>query len=210
MSDEARERERTAYHESAHAVAFFLFGHSFKRVSIVREGDMLGHVVPRWFHIWTLDDLADEIVAVLAAEAFVQFVVDRRVPHAGYLTDKGQGSDLERVEGLAFIATGNEAEAQVLIRWLEWRTRRLISTPKFQHLVEALARQLLARNELSYREACRILNRALRTAPGRLRGRRRRAQLWFRTRRLWSLGRIQVAQFQFVKVARNWRRKRRR
>jgi hypothetical protein len=213
-------RLKTAYHECGHAIALFLLGHRFERISIIPRPsdsngcDSLGRVIARPSPAWTLSDLVDEVVVTCAGEAAVRFVLSAERPPDGfppdsYLPDRGDRSDYQRAEAIARLAT-NAMEAPLLLRWLEVRTATLVLSGKFQHLLRALVPPLLVQGELSYRVACRILRRALRTAPGRVRGRRGRAALWIKTRRYWISGTVKKVAFMHITVMRRHRRRRRR
>lgn len=146
--------EATAYHEAGHAVMAHTLGVPMHGVSIVPKGGTLGHVrikKPRWL---ILEDLSGEVTP--RAQDWIERNI--QVAYAGRLTEKmhtgrnnraGAWSDYEGMADLALCACGSPKEALAFLKWLELRAAAPLGTRRFKVAVEAVARELLARRNLT-------------------------------------------------------------
>jgi hypothetical protein len=168
------ELRATAFHEAGHAVAAFVLGRAFTRVSIEPQGATLGRCSFRppgeWFRPDERVDgatrrrLEERIMISLAgpeAEALLTGVHD----------EEAAEEDVERAFSHACFMTGDEAEAWAYLTWLRHRTLNLMRPPGFVAAIEALAAELLERREVSYRRARSVIESAggasrSATAPG--------------------------------------------
>jgi len=150
-----RERSRTAYHEAGHAIMDHACGIAVKRVSIIENDESLGRVhggVPRWmreigYNMTPYREIKvhQHIMVCLAGAAATAI-------YANYGTWRGTGDDLLAAASLADCVTSGPEETDALLDWLWIRTRQRLASPPTWARVEAVAKALLTRNELTGQE----------------------------------------------------------
>lgn len=156
-------RERTAYHEAAHAVAAFSYHKRLHKVSIKSDHDagLLGYVKsPSGIgEAMTHGDagrylrLITEQVAILLAG-----VVAEREHALGWHAWAGAASDRSNALGLALRILSHD-EAPAYMKWLMVRTQNLV---KWRWpAIEAMAQELLLRDEMSGAEATALIRQTL-------------------------------------------------
>lgn len=144
--------ETTAYHEAGHAVLFVHFKRPFRSVTIVSEGDSLGHVAGLRFGKRFRPDLEvspqvgatlDRILLILMAGNSAE----RRL--TGRRNNRKAGGDFEMAVGLGGHVY---PEPEVLGSYLDFviaRSDSLIGSPVIWAQVEAVAAELLLHRSLS-------------------------------------------------------------
>ena len=158
----ARE-EALAYHVAGHAVAAYILRQRFSKVSIVDDADNLGHLAhggphskgfhPEWDDSPRTRTQAEKEIMVYFAGAAAEKILTG--------TDPIESSDLTVAVGLTFALTASLEETLAYLRWLQVRTKELLAVPHHWAAVGALAQELLARGEVSYRKARRVIARAV-------------------------------------------------
>ena len=192
MTKKNRQRLRTAYHEAGHAMAHCLLGFRIARVSIIpdhEEGNLgcvtgykrshktrefienyrpfpSGRVesgkIARWH---------DEVVCLLAGmEAVRLFMPGSRFRYGTAKFMPGSGSKRYVIGGDAHDVTDilsrfhPEDEMQLVYRWLAWRARNLVGHRFARPGIEALAKALIEKREMSGKEARSVIAEANRRA----------------------------------------------
>ena len=151
---EQKRLEATAYHEAGHAVMAHTLGMPMHGASIVPKGGSLGHVRFKKPGRLILEEMSGEVTprAQDGIERNIQ------VAYAGRLTEKmhtgrsnraGAQSDYDGMADLALCACGSPEEARAFLKWLELRAVAPLGSPRFKVAVEAVARELLARKNLT-------------------------------------------------------------
>jgi len=159
----------TAHHEAGHAVAAYLLGRAFTRVSIEANDQTLGRCSFRppgeWFRpderldARTRDRLEERIIISLAGP-------HTEALHSGAFDEDAAAEDLARASELAdYMCDSDPDESFAYLQWLGVRTRRLIEREDFWPAVAALARELLARKEVRYKRARQIIDEARSLVP---------------------------------------------
>ncbi len=156
--------EATAYHEAGHAVAAYVVGRRVREISIVADGDMLGHVAywpwPDSFHPDYETDgktrrmVESGIITSLAgpvAEALFR----------GRHNWRGANSDTRQAVDLASYMCGGAEETGAYIGWLFWRARTILSLPEHWAAVQALAGDLLEQRRIGTQRARQIIKMAI-------------------------------------------------
>jgi hypothetical protein len=165
----ARGLGATAHHEAGHAVACIVLGRAFVRVTIMPEGDSLGHIrkTPppkslqpdietgprerRWIE-------REALIALAGPAAEARFL--------GRRDRQGARGDVDRAVGLAEYLY---PPGKVLDKYLDFMSERaasFVATPANWTRIEALAGSLVVRRTLSGREAREICRLALCKASG--------------------------------------------
>jgi hypothetical protein len=176
---EAGSKESTAYHEAGHAVLSTELGLAVHSVTIVPSGDNAGscryYRSRRWYERITeggatAGDLqrAEHELMVSFAGIIAQQVhlgVDKKAVEAGFGRERWddgtstavRGSDLDRGIDLTPMMCGEDEEEQgAYTNWLWIRTRNMLRQPRAWAAVEAVARELLAKDKLSGKEVSAI------------------------------------------------------
>jgi Peptidase family M41 len=157
----------TAFHEAGHAVVAHALGRAFTRVSVVADDDTLGRCSFRrpgpWFRPQERVDGAtrrrlEERIMISLAGPEAEAVL------SGEYDAEAADEDVARAFRDASYATGCEEEAWAYLGWLRLRTLNLMKRDGLWAPIEALAGELLARGELSYRAARRVIETSAR--PG--------------------------------------------
>jgi len=121
--------QATAYHEAAHAVAFFQLGISSTRVTIVPTDEDEGSASHARFNFWPpeghltperRDRIERKIIAALAGA-----VAEERF--TGRECSAGAGHDHAIVVELALRVCGGERETNAYVAWLMTRTEMLVA-----------------------------------------------------------------------------------
>lgn len=172
------ERE-TAIHEAGHAVAAYLLGRPFVRMTIDPsaglDGDALGqveHAPPagEWFqpdieiNSRTRQFLEKHIqiswAGTLAQEIWyerIQYKPDNAVEHL----ENGARHDTVGLVDMALLNTGSGQEAEAYIEWLRIRTQNMVRNDfRFWMMAEPLADALLAEKTLSWKRARAVMKSA--------------------------------------------------
>lgn len=158
--------EKTAYHEAGHAVAAFLYGRRFLKISIIfDEKDFsLGRVIypitywkgfaPDGFKSNTRMRIEEEILKVFAGEVAEGLF-------SGRLNWRSSREHLTSAKKLARYVCGSQAEADAFVDWLWKREIHLMKDPPRRAAVQALAEELLQKKEIGYQEARQIIEKAM-------------------------------------------------
>lgn len=156
-------RERTAYHEAAHAVAAFSYNKRLHKVSIKSDHDagLLGYVKsPSGIgEAMTHGDagrhlrlLTEQVTILLAGVVAERVQAPGRRPGAAAASDRGDALNLA-------LRILSDDEAPAYMQWLMVRTRNLV---KWRWpAIEAIAHELLLREEMSGAEATALIRRTL-------------------------------------------------
>ena len=152
-------KEHIAYHEAGHAVMYYLLHLPFKEVSIIPDGDRLGHVQsgepPKSFRpgidtsLKTRERIEREIMARLAGSVTEEIL-------AGKIS-QGGGQDWHTAFGIAQCIVGSDEEAEAYIGWLWVRTRNILQMDFNWIAVQAVAQALLQEGRLSQYKTRRII-----------------------------------------------------
>ncbi len=111
----------TAYHEAAHAVVAHGNGIKFRRITIEKDGDSLGHVLihrlPKWFQP---DVNAGDRARLLAEKRIlVKFAGHAaEAKYRGRANRIGASSDYRQAIDFILPFTGNKKEAGLYLTWL--------------------------------------------------------------------------------------------
>jgi ATP-dependent Zn protease len=153
MSDEA-----TAYHEAGHAVAALALDRPVLKVSIEPDRDRagichFGKSVFRPSEDWVEREMMIAL-AGLAAEA----------RHTGEYDHDAAGRDLRYARSLSRDRAGNDRQAERLERRLLSKVEHLLDREENWRAVERIAAELLARREMSGRQARHLYEECVRDA----------------------------------------------
>lgn len=119
-------RHEAAWHEAAHAVAYYLHGHPIERAEVYRlgelreEGKVAGCVIPTEREVQSVCEAQEAIVELLAGEAGVRVAWER-----GVISDTDIGGrevpldDLSTDELLVGQANGDETRRAVSRGWYQ-------------------------------------------------------------------------------------------
>ena len=135
-------REAIAYHEAGHAVISMKLGYKCLYVTIIPDGDRLGHVCCESPVMGDHDEKIKHALQVLIAASLAEG------KHLGSPT-WGDAEDRARATDLALLATDRDTErAEALISEMIGEARKLVE----QHWseIEALANQLLAKGRVNF------------------------------------------------------------
>lgn len=164
MAKKLSRLEKTAYHEAGHAVISFFQKKRFQTVSIIPIEDSLGRVS-------NYKEDAKKFIDQLENELFTlrirKQIEDRiMILFAGNIAEKlaagrynmvGSGSDYHQAFDLLFHISGSTEEGNAYAKWLFIRTKNHLSVSHIWPIVEALARELLEKQEIGYKTARRII-----------------------------------------------------
>jgi hypothetical protein len=175
--------EATAYHEAGHAVVSFGVGRGVRRVTIIPDGDSLGHItnhgLPAFHPDYKTDGATRRRVEQCVMISLAGAIAEARFK--GHRRRLGDGADLAQVFDLASYMVGETEELNAYVRWLWLRTRNLLEV--HWPVVEHFAAELLARRHLTGREARAVwLAGLLEPAepsgekPAKVKGRKRKGQ----------------------------------
>jgi hypothetical protein len=159
--------ETTAYHEAGHAVAMYLLGRRFSKISILPDEDSEGRVtLPDSY--WepfgpdsiyagaTKDRILTEVMIGLAGQVAVYNLTARQDYARMGSVDDLWGADL-----LARWVCSSHGETDAYLDRLRIRTRNLLLRRAHWAAVEALAKALLEQEEMGYRKASEIISDAI-------------------------------------------------
>ena len=146
--------EATAWHEAGHAVAQFFLRTmpGVRRVTIVPTKDLLGHMAGQYSPAFRKRQRAgdwgphtevrhyEEIIMLLAGG-----IAERRA--TGRASHVGARLDYEHAADFALAASGNDAMANALLRWLRLRAEALLEM--HWEDVKAVAVALMQENTLN-------------------------------------------------------------
>ena len=137
-------REAIAYHEAGHAVISMKLGYKYLYVTIIPDGDRLGHVCCENPLMGDHDDKIRHALKVLIAASLAEG------KHLGSPT-WGDAEDRARATDLALLATDRDTErAEALINEMIGEAQKLVE----QHWpdIEALAQRLLVNGKVNFLE----------------------------------------------------------
>lgn len=164
MRQTSSQSSLTAHHEAGHAVAAYLLGRAFTRVSIEANEETVGRCSFRapgeWFRPHERLDTRTR------ARLEERIIISLAGPHAeamfsGRFDDDAAAEDIARASELADYMSNNDPdESQAYLEWLGYRTRRLTEREVFWPAVDALAHGLLGAGEIPYRRARLIIEAA--------------------------------------------------
>lgn len=160
VSPDNPDRTATAYHESGHAVVAISLGRQVKKATINRAnlqtgGVRLGAVMFEKGRSKPTDDwLEDEVMILLAG-----MVAESRF--TGRYCDQGAAVDLRAVDRLLDSRVRTERQLDKLRQRLINKTEHLLSDPAHSMAVEAVAKELLVKSEVSGRLVRHHLNQAI-------------------------------------------------
>lgn len=155
--------ERTAYHEAGHAVAAFCQNKKLHKVSIKADQDkgLLGYS-RNTLGIGEAITYSDEDRYLLRVtqEITIMFagVLAEREHTQGRHNWEGAASDMHAANDLALRIVSDE-ECYPYMRWVRVRTRRLIM--RRWPAIEALAQELLVREQMTGVEATKLIRQTL-------------------------------------------------
>ena len=142
---------RTAFHEAGHAVAYAALKMGFSYVTIIPDGDSLGHLKPHKIrkNSWqTLEWLIKETTTSMAGWVAETF-------HANGKPLEYSGSDWDdiqrRLRSMATASKGellNENELMPFAEWVAVRTVNLFRLPRFWLSTEMVVERLLQERTL--------------------------------------------------------------
>ena len=142
-------REAIAYHEAGHAVVSMKLGYRCLYVTIIPDGDRLGHVCCEDPLIGGHDDKIEHALKVLIAASFAEG------RHVGGSQLWGDADDRVKAKNLALLATDRDTErAEALINEMGGEARKLVE----QHWpdIKALAQRLLVKGRVNFLETLRV------------------------------------------------------
>jgi hypothetical protein len=160
--------ECTAYHEAGHAVACFALKRRLLTISIVEDkkecrlGEVRMGALPRW--VPQLDEGANLNYRArlwLEREAMILFaggIAERKF--RGRHDHVGAHHDRHRALDYVDCLCGSTRESEAYVAWLYERTVNLLDHPLHWPMVECLARELLAEQELRGRKLREAIARA--------------------------------------------------
>jgi len=138
-------REAIAYHEAGHAVISMKLGHKCLYVTIIPDGDRLGHVCCENPLMGDHDEKIKHALQVLIATSLTEG------KHLGSPT-WGDAEDRARAKNLALLATDSDTErAEALVNEMIGRTRELVD--QYWPEIERLAQRLLVNGKVNFLEA---------------------------------------------------------
>lgn len=167
MARKMSELERTAYHEAGHAVAAYSMRRRIRAVSIIPEGNTLGHnLYGKGLNIQPdagvdgrmRNEIERRVICVLAGWAVEARLNPRR---RGIATGS---NDLRHASDLASYVVGSAEELEAYSNWLWIRTKLLIALPYHWAAIEALAGELVTHKRLGERRVREVIETSL-TAP---------------------------------------------
>lgn len=161
-SDSAEEIDRTAtaYHESGHAVVAISLGRQIKKATVKRAhlstgGVRLGAVMFEKGRSKPTDDWVEDEAMILLAG----MVAEARF--TGRYCDQGAAIDLRAVDRLLDSRVRTQRQLDKLRQRLINKTEHLLDEPAHAIAVEAVAKELLIKGEVSGRLVRHHLNQAM-------------------------------------------------
>jgi hypothetical protein len=161
---ESQRVQELAYHEAGHAVAQIEFKHSFKHVTIVRTEPPLGHVEPgRKPKSINLDSylppraarwIEDEILICLAGPA-AEFRIK------GRYNWRGARGDMDRVFELTNYLHGDNEIIGLYLKYMIARAKGQVVSQFWWPQIDALAKALVERQQLTSKQARKVCKQAL-------------------------------------------------
>ncbi|MGI8836152.1 MAG: hypothetical protein ACR2H4_05885 [Pyrinomonadaceae bacterium] len=155
--------ERTAYHEAGHVVIAHWLQKRFRYVTIKEDDENQGHMknVPTGrrpdFNRGGYELRLEKIIMVKLAGPEAESVFAGRRNRAGASDDYRDALDLAACRS----PETDDEENYLYLKWLAYRTRKMLKTPYLWFAVEALARELLIKETIKYNEAREIIQKAL-------------------------------------------------
>lgn len=158
------ELRRTAVHEAGHAVAAFKVGMRTKALSIVADGESLGHHRPHPYFAGVNPELdgSPRVQRRLENAALVYLAgaaAERRFSPKGFRHAGSSGDRHQAIELLSYL-TGSNEELEAYLRLVDVRARQLVADPLNWFLINGLAARLLERQELTGDEVLRAIRAA--------------------------------------------------
>lgn len=166
--------EATAYHEAGHAVAAYWLRRAFRHVTIAPdlEGGSLGHMLDRKLKGEWIPDAEPEryrsrfekmiIVSMAGAEAERKFT-------GRYNRIGASGDRKDQVDYGCWLTAGDLDEVPLYLDLLKHRTRRLLEAHHVWFAVEVLAKELLKRETIRWKDAKEIIRQAMFDSGARVR-----------------------------------------
>jgi hypothetical protein len=165
-----KEIEKTAYHEAGHAACYIILGKRFKYVTIESAEDdfskSAGHLMRVIEH--TGERLEMEVYN--GTPRARRWIEARAMTYAAgniaecYFAKRrivaGAASDFSNLVNEISDLCSSDDEVSAYWNWLTIRTRNLLLNPENWLLVDAIAKALLERRKLTYREAKLIAGQA--------------------------------------------------
>ncbi len=161
-----RKLQSTAYHEAGHAVvAFLLRRRIIRKVTIVPEGDTLGHICrsvdkgfnPEWDTGLEAERKLKKEIMICFAGDVAESILRKRAPRV-----EKSSSDTGSVVDLALYLLGDPVEVGLYLSWIVYHTKNLLRRPAHWAAVEAVALSLLEKKELNQKEVYRTIKDAIR------------------------------------------------
>ncbi len=158
--------EKTAYHESGHAVAAYFLDRKFKKVSIVGDENCAGQVLfPHWHGRFRPDisnsprtnDLIDKSVLIFLAGpvAEAKSLGKCRFDHIGATQDYRDAHEMA-----SFRCSGQKSTEKYLA-WQLAAAEDFLSQPLKWFCVEVLSSELMIYHEFAYEEVRKIIINAI-------------------------------------------------
>jgi hypothetical protein len=144
-------REAVAYHEAGHAVISMKLGYRCLYVTIIPDGDRLGHVCCEDPLVVGYDDKVKHALKILIAASLAES------KHIGSRT-WGDADDRVKATNLALLATDRATErAEALLNEMVGEARKLVE--KYWPDIEELAEQLLIEGRVNFLQTGRGIER---------------------------------------------------
>jgi ATP-dependent Zn protease len=152
-----------AHHEAGHAVMAFRLGRGATKVSIIKDEVSLGRLIPTKLTSFHPDIETDrrtrwrveQSIRIYLAGPIAEEIYTGKTNIVGASSDNGSAADL------ALSWCGPEDVASAFLRWLHLDTAAELNVPFVWAAVEALAEELLEKNEIGWRAARRVMNTAM-------------------------------------------------
>ena len=157
------ELRATAFHEAGHAVAAFMLGRAFTRVSIKPDDLTVGRCSFRTPGTWYRpeEEMSAPTRRMLEHRIMISLAGPETEARAtGAFDPQASQEDLDRALDHACLMAADPSEASAYVEWLRLRTVNLMKQDGFWNAVRALAETLLRRNELPYRHARIVIQNA--------------------------------------------------
>ena len=157
-------KQTIAYHEAGHAVADHVLGFKIKDVTIVPKEGTLGAVTS--LRPWRFSDRSGVTLKSIAhfhgriISALAGKESQRRFSPKSIRTHQA-ASDYDTVGDLLLRLHGEETEASLAFKYLQARTRNLVSHPQKWRQIQDLASALLEHQTLSGQEVKAVLRASL-------------------------------------------------
>lgn len=156
--------ERTAYYEAGHAVMAWKLRKKFKSVTIIRAGDTLGHMTHPKSYFKNFNPELDS-----SPRALKRIEDEMIICFAGQIAEKMfsrrenwrcSKSDWKSATDSALLLGGDSEITWAYTHYIWLKAKALMRQPWIWYLVRSLAKELVNKRKISYREARQIIDHA--------------------------------------------------